>query len=1037
MQGLIEYSLRSRRTVLLLFAFFILAGAATYKSIPKESAPDVKIPIIHTMVNHRGIAPSDAEQLIVKPIEEELRKIEGVKRMTSEAFSGGGSVTLQFHAGQDLDRALADVRQRVNMAKANLPDDSNEPEIKEMNVSQFPVLVVNLSGTVPERTLFKASQDLQYNIESNKSVLEAPIVGGRDEVIHLFVDPVKLESYGLDLGHVMGMFKSNHLMVASGPLKSGSGEVTLKTPGLIKHLDEIREMPIRVNTEKNIVVRFKDVGVVMSAYEDPKSYARDRGLTSLSLEVSKRTGENIIKTIASVRKTAEEFVENLSSNVKVSFAQDNSERIYDMLKDLQNNIILAILLVMLVIVRSLGWRSSFLVGASIPTSFLSGILVIGLLGYTLNMIVLFSLILSVGMLVDGAIIVVEYADRKMLEGSSPFEAYRDAAIRMRWPVFTSTITVLLVFLPLMFWPGIMGQFMKYLPLTLLATLTASLFVALVFVPTLGSIFGRPQRRVGVSGEAVLASDQGSLADLEGSVGWYVRLLDGLLDNSKRVLGVVALLLVGIIFIYGKFGRGIEFFPETEPDSAAYVVRARGNLSLEEKDRLIRLVEEDLLSVPHFKTISSQAKEKNGSDVIGRVMVELVDWRERPKANQIFEETLQKVRRHPGILIEVKKKKKGPSSGKHIQILVRSDEYKALAPEVRRVRSFLEGLEGIEDIEDSRPIPGLFEWEVKIDRAEAAKFGLDIKKIGQALEALMGGVKVGTYRPSHSRQEVEMRVRFPKENRTLSQLEQIRIQSKEGLIPLSYVAKWAPIPKVETLERTDGKLSMTVEANVNAKYLVNDKVNAVKEWLEEAPANPHVMVEFKGEEEEKEETQGFLVNAFFISIFLIVIVLVTQFNSFFSTLLVISAILMSFIGVLIGLLVMNLPFSIVMSGIGVIALAGIIVSNNIIFIDTFDILRKEISDVREVILRTGAQRLRPIVLTQFTTVLGLLPVLLQINIDFIGLEMTMGAPSGSWWVQLANAIVFGVFFASILTLIVTPCALMVREQYRARRKKNSF
>jgi len=1034
MQQLIEYSLKIPRTILLLFSFFMIAGGITYFSIPKESAPDIKIPIIYTLVQYYGIAPKDAEKLIIRPLEEELRTIEGVKDMQSSAFEGGGQVTLKFQAGYDLNRALADVRYKVNTAKTKLPADAKEPEIKEVNISLFPALVVHLSGNVPERTLLHVGQNLQDNIEANKSVLEAPVVGGRKEVLHLFVDPLKLESYGISFSDLMNTFKVNHVIVASGNVKTGSGKFPIKTPGLIKSVEEIEEMPIKMAPQGEVVVRFKDVGQVVSSYEDRTSYARIQGMPSLSLDVSKRTGENIIKTIQEVRESTEKFIKGVCDSIKITFAQDTSERIYEMLTDLQNNVILAIILVMLVVVRSLGWRSSLLVGISIPTSFLMGIFIISLLGYTLNMVVLFSLILAVGMLVDGAIIVVEYADRKMLEGFSPLDAYRMAAIRMRWPVISSILTILLVFLPLLFWPGVIGQFMKYLPITLLATLISSLFVALLFVPTLGSIFGRPNTRNIHEHTMVTASESGDLTLLKGGTGFYVRWVGEFLKHPERILwGVLALLII-VVGLYGKFGRGVEFFPDVEPDSAAYVVRARGNLSLEEKDRLVRLVEEDLLKEPYFKTISTQTKEKNGTDAIGNIIVELADWRHRPKAQVVFDKTLEKVRRHPGIMVEVNKNKKGPSVGKSIQVLVSAENYEDLSPEIQRVRTFLETVVGLEDIEDSRPLAGLFEWEIKIDRVEAARFGLSIHQVGKALESLTDGSTVGSYRPSESRDEVDMKVRFTQKNRTLTQLDQIRIDGPKGAIPLSYVASWAPTLKIDTIDRTNGKVSMTLAANVNTRYLTDDKVKEIQSWLDKNPPKSSLTIEFKGEEEDKQETKDFLVKAFLVAIFLIVIVLVTQFNSFFSTMLVISAVFLSVIGVLIGLLVMNQTFSIVMSGIGVIALGGIMVSNNIIFIDTFDELREKFTDVREAILRTAAQRLRPIILTHVTVILGLLPILFQVTIDFFGREITVGAPACAWWVQLANAIVFGVLIASILTLIVTPCALMAREQWRIKSLK---
>jgi multidrug efflux pump len=993
MKKIIDYSLKHYRVVLLLFSFLVIAGLLTYFSIPKESAPDVKVPIINTVIQHHGIAPRDAENLLVKPLEEELRNVQGVKQMSASSFEGGGSVTLEFQAGYDLSKALSDVRQAVSMAKTKFPTNTEEPEIKEVNVSLFPVLVVHLWGNISDRSLLTISKNLQKHIEKNKSVLEAPTVGGRKEVVELLIDPLKLEAYGLTFDECLSFFKRNH-----------------KT-----------------------VVRFKDVGTITLTHIDRTSYSRITGNNSIALEVSKRTGSNIIKTIQEVRESTEKFVKNLSEAIQVTFTQDTSKRIYEMLKDLQNNILLAVILVMIVIVFSLGWRSALLVGIAVPASFLMGIFILGILGCTLNIVVLFSLVLSVGMLVDGAIIVVEYADRKMVEGYSPLSAYQEAATRMCWPVVSSTFTILLVFFPLLFWPGIIGQFMKYLPITLLATLGASLFVALILIPVLGALFAKPSAHSHAIQEAIKTTENGDLMTLKGVTGSYVRLLQKLLHTPWQVLTTVVVLLVSIVFVYNHLGKGVEFFPEVEPESAAYVIRARGNLSLEEKDRLVRMVESDLLEFPFFQSVSAQTKEKNGKDTIGRITVELSDWKTRPKANEIFEKTLQKVSQHPGIIVEIKKNKKGPSQGKNIQLLITGDVYEELGPEIQRIRSFLETVPGIEDIEDSRPLSGLFEWDIHVNRIEVAKFGLSVQQIGVAINALMEGSKIGSYRPPSSQDEIDIVLRFYKKNRTPTMLEKLNIQTPKGAVPLSRVATWSARPKVELIERTDGRLSMTLEANVNHRYSVNEKTKEVQKWIQSNPTKPSISVIFQGEEEDQAETKVFLLTAFCCAIFLIVVLLLIQFNSFFSTFLVLSVVVLSTIGVLVGHLVMQQPFSIVMSGIGVIALAGIIVSNNIILIDTFDQIRPIIQDPYEAILRTAAQRLRPVILTKATTIFGLLPILFQVNLDFFGPSITFGDPANVWWLQLATAVCFGVLFASLLTLVVTPCILIIRENKLSSQK----
>lgn len=1038
MHQLINFCLNHVRTVLLLFFFLFIGGLYTYVTIPKESAPDVKIPIVYVSIHHQGISPEDSERLILKPIEQHVRSIEGLKEIKAVASEDFGTFILEFYAGHNIDKALIDVRDKIDTAKADLPMDSDDPIVKEINISLFPVLVIQIAGDIPERTLFNIGQDLQDEIETIKSVLEAKVLGNREEVVEVIIDPMHLEGFNISLSDVMRLFSSNNIMVPSGNIKSGAGSFMLKAPGLLENVQEIANLPLKTSGTDS-VLRLKDVANVKRTYKDRLSYARDKGRPAIIVEVSKRMGENIIETIEQVREKTIQFLKPYKGKVSVTFAQDDSQRIRDMLSELQNNIIMAIILVMVIIITALGWRSGLLVGTAIPTSFLAGIFILGLMGYTLNIVVLFSLILSVGMLVDGAIIVVEYADRKMIEGKSKLEAYKEASIRMALPVITSTVTVLVVFMPLLFWPGVVGQFMKFMPITLIATLTSSLFVALIFIPALGSLFGNVAQPDKAAIKSIIAAETGKIEDIKGIAGYYVNTLKGFVEMPGKTLIGSSVVLCSVIFLYSIFGRGIEFFPNIEPDSAIYMVKARGNLSVQEKDRLARKVETQILNTKEFKTIYTKAgnlqNREFSEDTIGAITVELIHWQHREKSNVVLERTLKNVNNIPGVIVELKTNKKGPQKGKPIDIEISADDYDLLAPEVDRIENYLKKVKGIEDIEDSKPKPGI-EWELKIDRSEAGKYGADIMGVGAITQLVADGMKFGTYRPEDSRDEIDVVVRFPEKYRNLDQLDQIRIQNKNGQVPITNFVKRIAKQRVASIERIDGKPYMNVQANVNSQFLVNDKVKEIQSWLQKNPGNKKVKVTFKGEEEDKKETGSFLIKAFMIAIFLIVIILVTQFNSFFSSMLVISSIGLSTVGVLVGLIVMNQAFSIVMSGIGVIALAGIIVSNNIIFIDTFDDLKSQTANKTEAILRTAAQRLRPILLTQITTILGLLPILFRMDIDFLSRYITIGAPSSEWWVQLASAIVFGVFFASIFTLIVTPCALQLRENYRTWRSKKA-
>ena len=488
MNAIIDAAIGHARTVIAALVLILIAGTFAYIGIAKEADPDINIPVLYVNVSHEGISPEDSERLLVKPLEEELRGIEGVKEMRSAAFEGGANVVMEFEAGFDADIAMADVRDKVDLAKPELPEEADEPTVHEINLSQFPILVVTLSGDVPERTLLRLARDLKDELKAIPSVLEVEIGGDREEQVELIVDPLVLESYGLDARDIIDAVGRSNRLVAAGSLDTGQGRFAIKVPGLFESANDILNMPVKVNDDA--VVRFRDIGSLRRTFKDPEGFARINGLPALSLEVSKRTGENIIETIERVRAVVEEERLRWPAEVTVSYSQDKSTDIRTMLKDLQNNVLSAVLLVMIVIVAALGLRSAGLVGIAIPGSFLTGILVLAAAGLTVNIVVLFSLILAVGMLVDGAIVVTEYADRKMSEGLHKRKAYALAAKRMSWPIIAATATTLAAFLPLMFWPGIVGEFMRYLPLTLIATLSASLLMALIFVPTLGSLFGR-------------------------------------------------------------------------------------------------------------------------------------------------------------------------------------------------------------------------------------------------------------------------------------------------------------------------------------------------------------------------------------------------------------------------------------------------------------------------------------------------------------------------------------------------------------------
>ena len=1036
MNQIIDAAFSRSRAVMLIFVMILIMGASAYLNIPKESEPDIAIPMVYVSVTYEGIAPEDAERLLARPLEKELQSIEGLKEISSVAAEGYSSITLEFDAGFDSEKAIQDVREKVDLARASLPPGSDEPRVMEVNMALFPVLTVMLSGEVPEKGLVTIARNLKDEIETLSGVLEVDIGGDREEVLEVIANPSALESYNISYSSLFNFVQQNNRLVAAGALDNGAGRMVFKVPGVIEDIEDLATLPIKV--DGNTVVTFQDVATLSRKFKDPWSFARIDGQPALALEVSKRSGANIIETIESVKAIVEQASGTWGGAVKVTYLQDKSERIRTMLGDLENNVLTAIILVMIVVVAALGLRPSILVGLAIPGSFLAGIMILNFMDITLNMLVLFSLILVVGMLVDGAIVTIELADRKIAEGSDPKNAYAEASKRMAWPIIASTATTLAVFVPLLFWPGLVGEFMKYLPITVIITLIASLAMALVFIPVLGGILhpkhkSKKDKHSDQQDQAAIkAAEDGDLDSIDGWVGRYLTSLKFILCHPGKSLVVAMFCLVAGYSVYIVFGKGIDFFPAIEPDFLQVQVQARGDLSIFERDHLVRQVEGRLLNIAELKSVYSRTFGAGGQtdsnmpdDAIGVIQLELINWRDRPAAKDIVPVLREKAAGIPGIKIQVREQESGPSAGKPVQIEVSGLNGDSLNKAIIQLRAVLDSVGGFVDVEDSRPLPSI-EWRLKVDRQKAAEYGADVSLVGNAITMITNGILLAEYRPDDAEEELEIRLRFPKSERNLEQLNRLRVPSNNGPVPIGNFVTFEPAQKTGVINRTDSRRVMMIKAGVVSGVLPDVQVNKIKEALKVETLPEGVLVSFKGQDEDMQEAMMFLVSAFGIAIFLMLMILVAQFNSFYQAGIVLSAIVFSTAGVLIGLLVTGQAFGVVMGGIGVIALAGIVVNNNIVLIDTFNELKKKGLPATEAILRTGAQRLRPVLLTSITTVLGLLPMVFALTIDIVGRDLSVGAPSAQWWTQLASAIAGGLTFATILTLFLTPCLLMLGE-----------
>ena len=1031
MNALIDAAFSRSRVVVMALVMVLTVGAYAYSSIPKEANPEVPLPLFYVSTGLDGISPSDAERLLLEPMETEFASISGLDSMKSDASEGFASIQLEFTPGGDNQEALDKVREAADRAQGDLPDDARDIKITEINTALFPIITAILSGPVPERALNSLAETLQEEIEGLEGVLEAEIGGQRFEFLEVLIDPTVFQTYNLSFDELIGQIQRNNRLIAAGAIETGSGRIVLKVPGLIEDLEDVMAMPVKVRG--SAVVTFGDVATIRRTFEDPSSFARINGQPALALEVKKRSGANIIETVAEVKAKVEELRAEWPDSIQVTYLQDQSKTVKDLLSDLEANVIAAIILVMIVIVLALGTRSAILVGLSIPGAFLAGVIALWSMGYTMNIVVLFSLILVVGMLVDGAIVTTELADRKLQEGVPPKAAYAYAAKRMAWPIIASTATTLSVFFPLLFWSGMVGEFMKFLPITVILTLFASLFMALVFIPVVGGLIGKRQPQTATAKAALHAAEMGDPRTMTGITGAYVRLLERAILRPGATLLLALALLLGGFGLYGQFGKGVTFFPSVEPDFMQVQVRARDNFSIFERDSLVRLVEDRLLGYDEIASIYARSMMSAGQgdeETIGTLQLELTPWNTRRKAAVIGEDIRASVADIAGIDVQVQTESGGPTAGKPVNLQIRGRNPDNQAKAVQQIRDIMDRVGGFTDITDTRPVPGV-EVSILVNRAEAARFGADVSLLGQAVQLLTQGITVADYRPDDIDGSLDIRVRFPREERSLAELAGLRVPTASGLVPISNFVTFAPSERTGIIRRIDEKRVTTIEANVAPDVLVNDQVIALTAALNAADLPDDVSFSFAGEAEDQQESMVFLVGAFATAIFLMFVILVLQFNNFYQAFVVMSAIVFSIAGVLLGLLVTGRPFGIVMGGIGVMALAGIVVNNNIVLIDTFNDLKRQGQSPLEAALRTGAQRLRPVVLTSVTTALGLMPMVIGVNLNFFSREIVYGAPSTQWWTELSSAIAGGLVIATILTLIVTPAMLMLGERKRHR------
>ena len=1023
------------RATLSIMLLILVAGAMSRVSMPVEMTPNVTLPVVMVMVRHDGISPEDGARLLIRPIEKELKTLDGIEEIKATARESMVIVTAEFESSEDIKNAVADVREAVDRAKAEFPLDTKEPIVNELSPSPEPTIIVTFSGeNVTERELYSATKYYQRQLEMLPNVLTAGISGHRDEVVDVVIDPSRLEQYGLRIDEIIQAVRVNNLLIPAGEMDAAQGRFGIKVPALIETAADIRTLPIRNNSDGTITLG--DVADVRRTFKDPKGYSILNGKKTIALDVRKRITANEIRTVEAVRETVAQSRDLFSADMEIGYTFDSSVMTNDMISELQGNIITAMCLVLILVVATLGVKSGLLVGFGIPFCLLGALIVVNSLGYSFNFMVMFGLLLSLGMLIDGAIVVVEFASTKAAAGLSTRDAYISAVQRMAVPVIASTGTTLAAFLPLLFWPGVSGDFMSYLPITVFAVLGWSLMYALIFAPTLGIALAR-RRGKGKKLPENHQSEESAKTLFQPLIDVYLKALNPIIKSPIKFILASMLVIIGIFFAYGKFNGGQDFFAQIESQYGMLEVRAQGNLSIDEQREITLKVHEIVSEIEGVNNLygysSNDSSVVYGSDVsrdqISSFLVELFPREQREKGSDVvFAAIREGISELPGIYATGQEMETGPPTGKDIQIQVSSSDRQALYKTVSQIRQWIDGnVEGIRNLQDTLPLAGI-QWEVEVDRARAATLGVNVADVGNMVQMVTGGIIIGEFRPDDADGEIEIRLRYPKQDRQLTTIDNLSVNTPNGPVSISSFSQRIAKPRVDAIQRYDMLETVLILGNSKDGYLADNQTNEIGAWIDQQDFGSSVKIRFRGANEEQANAAAFLSTAFSLAMSLMMIMLVMQFNSFYQAGLILFSVVLSTAGVLLGLIASQAPFSTVLTGVGIVALAGIVVNNNIVLIDTYNYLRRNNSLLTssEAVLAAAKSRFRPVMLTTVTTIVGLLPLANGISIDIVHRSYTVGGMVASWWQPLASAIVNGLAFSTILTLLLTPAMLLIPD-----------
>ncbi|MCK4563994.1 MAG: efflux RND transporter permease subunit [Verrucomicrobia bacterium] len=1027
---LTHYAIKFRTAVFVFMAVLVIMGIASYRTLPREGSPDITIPKVFTTIIYPGTAPEEMENLIVIPIEKRLNELGNIKTISAMASDSVAVFSIEYLAGVDVDTAIQRVKDKIDLARPDLPQDLDEPVVEGLNFStDIPIMRFAISGDPELSRLKSIAEFLQDEIETVSGVREARIVGTREREIRIEFDLPRLVAYNIPLADVVALIAKENVTVSAGMLEVDQNKVQVRVPGEFTLPSDLRDLVVVQRAGHPVYLR--DIADVTDTYKDLETLSRINGETAVSIEVLKRAGENSVQLIDEIKQYIDPA--KLPQDIKITIVQDDSKDIRDMLAELENNIVTGFFLVIVVLLIFMGRRNSLFVGLAIPFSMLLSFTIMSLLGITMNMVVLFALILAVGMLVDNGIVIVENIYRLHCEGLSRMEAAQRGAAEVAWPVATSTLTTLAAFSPLLFWPDIIGEFMSYIPRTLIITLSSSLFVALVVNPAICSV--------------LIKKGKHNFDDAQTEFHPFIRAYEALLRSALKHRGV--LVLISLLFLvlssqlYGRFGKGVQLFVDTEPRAAQIEIRYPEGTAIEKTDLAVKHIEETIEGFDDIEFIlasvgqgmGSEFMQGSGGTYLGSLYIKFVDEKERTGSTadliQAFREAIGKV---PGAEIKVEQLEEGPPQQPPVNIEISGEDLGQLndiATEIKRSISHIPGLVDLRsDYEGALP-----ELQFIVDRKRAGVLGLDTETIGFFLRTSIYGTE--SHRKFRAGEdEFDITVRLPRPSREqFNLLDEIYIPVQDASpVPLSSLGEFKYTAGRGIIRRKNQKRIITVSGNKDGRES-NELLADIVPIVGKMELPPGYRIEYTGDKEDQEESSSFLLKAFLLALAGILVVLVFQFNSVLLPFVILLSIVLSIIGVMWGLLLTRMNFSIIMTGVGIISLAGIVVNNAIVLVDCINQMKKKGMDTAEAVVHAGRLRLRPVMLTAITTILGLFPMAVGFSFDVHTFRFSVGGATSAWWAPMAIAVIFGLAVSTLLTLILVPLMYSLADSFAAFLKRH--